>query len=819
MALQNSELSSFLSIGQQRTSLRSLYALFAAEIRERSDQHDTAVASFASEAAARAQLAAALNQRMDTVVGLAPTTLDTLKELADAINNDPQFFASIDTKLAENDADITAINQAIGISENATTLGAFNAVDLQDNASIKQVLESFAAAYRAFKDDTEAKLTVYYANQAAFPSAADYHGRVVHSHADGAQYYAHGGQWIKLANDSQIASLQADVDQNESDADAAIAAVQADVDQNEADADSAITAETAARQAADTTLQTAIDAVQADVDQNEADADASITILNNAIATLGGTDTTLQADITAEATARAAADTTLQANIDAEASARATAISNLVNGADAALDTLKEIGDALAAGDTSVTNALTAQITTEAATRTAAIAAAQTALQTAIDAVQADVDGNETDADNALATKLPLAGGTLTGSLAIQKSFPDFELKAGNEKRILFSDAGGGSTAAIKHVSSTLDLFAGGIGGSNKELSVEAGAVNVVNQLKIGGVAVTSTAAELNFMDGVTANVQVSIDALNAATAALGVAAANEATTRATADNTLTASVNLKANIDQPAFTGNVELSSGNLTVINTEPEIVLKSDSERELIFSAANGTEEGAIKFDNNILKIFTGGTVPAQEILKVETDGFTSQVKLKMIHDIEFYEAARNVKFKNNTVNALRFRATDGTDFLTLDSFSDEITASQNVNVAAGRVFFETGNQLIRLKDNQGSALKIEIQDGTSQDFLEFKTSNSGPQLILGAPNQVNNTITVGEDDTGYDVKFFGATSGAYVQWDESEDDLIVGGTAAVKIEGLTDAANDAAAATAGVAVNQLYRNGSVVMIRVS
>jgi hypothetical protein len=32
-------------------------------------------------------------------------------------------------------------------------------------------------------------------------------------------------------------------------------------------------------------------------------------------------------------------------------------------------------------------------------------------------------------------------------------------------------------------------------------------------------------------------------------------------------------------------------------------------------------------------------------------------------------------------------------------------------------------------------------------------------------------------------------------------------------------LTDAADDAAAATAGVAVNQLYRNGSVVMIRVS
>ena len=35
----------------------------------------------------------------------------------------------------------------------------------------------------------------------------------------------------------------------------------------------------------------------------------------------------------------------------------------------------------------------------------------------------------------------------------------------------------------------------------------------------------------------------------------------------------------------------------------------------------------------------------------------------------------------------------------------------------------------------------------------------------------------TFNVGVDDTGHDVKFFGATTGAYMLWDESEDDLIV------------------------------------------
>jgi len=42
----------------------------------------------------------------------------------------------------------------------------------------------------------------YYANQAAFPSASTYHGAVAHSHSDGAMYFAHGGVWTRLLDDS-----------------------------------------------------------------------------------------------------------------------------------------------------------------------------------------------------------------------------------------------------------------------------------------------------------------------------------------------------------------------------------------------------------------------------------------------------------------------------------------------------------------------------------------------------------------------------------------------------------------------------------------
>ncbi len=44
------------------------------------------------------------------------------------------------------------------------------------------------------------------------------------------------------------------------------------------------------------------------------------------------------------------------------------------------------------------------------------------------------------------------------------------------------------------------------------------------------------------------------------------------------------------------------------------------------------------------------------------------------------------------------------------------------------------------------------------------------------------QLDATLTVGEDDTGYDVKFFGASAGALMMWDQSEDALLVRGATA-------------------------------------
>ena len=51
-------------------------------------------------------------------------------------------------------------------------------------------------------------------------------------------------------------------------------------------------------------------------------------------------------------------------------------------------------------------------------------------------------------------------------------------------------------------------------------------------------------------------------------------------------------------------------------------------------------------------------------------------------------------------------------------------------------------------------------------------------------------VRGTVFVGVDDTGHDVKLFGASTGKYMLWDESEDELVLSGTMKIKEQSAAD-----------------------------
>ena len=156
--------------------------------------------------------------------------------------------------------------------------------------------------------------------------------------------------------------------------------------------DAQVAAEAAARAAADTTLQSNIDAEAAARAQGDID-------------TLGAANAHTDASVAAEAAARAAADTTLQSNIDAEAVARAQGDINTLAAANTYTDasvaaeaaaraaadtTLQSNIDAEAAaraqGDIDTLAAANTYTTAQVAAEAAARSAADTTLQSNIDA-------------------------------------------------------------------------------------------------------------------------------------------------------------------------------------------------------------------------------------------------------------------------------------------------------------------------------------------------------------------------------------------------------------------------------------------------
>jgi DUF2075 family protein len=87
--------------------------------------------------------------------------------------------------------------------------------------------------------------------------------------------------------------------------------------------------------------------------------------------------------------------------------------------------------------------------------------------------------------------------------------------------------------------------------------------------------------------------------------------------------------------------------------------------------------------------------------------------------------------------------------------------------------------------------GGTLTVGVDD-TGQDVKFFGATSGKYWLWDESADGVvqQGTLTVGVDDTGYDVKFFGATSGAYMLWDESADDLKLVGAAGLTVAGDAD-----------------------------
>jgi len=90
------------------------------------------------------------------------------------------------------------------------------------------------------------------------------------------------------------------------------------------------------------------------------------------------------------------------------------------------------------------------------------------------------------------------------------------------------------------------------------------------------------------------------------------------------------------------------------------------------------------------------------------------------------------------------------------------------------------------------NDGGTMRMTTVE-TLATYMEGEINALSLDVTLSGASTFSGTVTVGSDGTGHDVKFFGDTSSAFMLWDQSEDDLVLSGTAQLSIDTATDATN--------------------------
>jgi hypothetical protein len=185
-----------------------------------------------------------------------------------------------------------------------------------------------------------------------------------------------------------------------------------------------------------------------------------------------------------------------------------------------------------------------------------------------------------------------------------------------------------------------------------------------------------------------------------------------------------------------------------------------------------------------------------------------------------------SARTITIGNDAstkvdINALAIELDAGTSGFTIDG-----AAASSVSTSGGALTI-SGKTGLNLQEDGQNVIAIDTdrdvlfsQTGGATDnpdvefdgYVRFDGSSEfdgavqvDGTLTANAAVSVQNTLTVGEDDTGYDVKLFGATSGQFLLWDESADELVLAGDSKLSFHDAAGGENIIASANGHLEVN--------------
>ena len=260
--------------------------------------------------------------------------------------------------------------------------------------------------------------------------------------------------------------------------------------------------------------------------------------------------------------------------------------------------------------------------------------------------------------------------------------------------------------------------------------------------------------------------------------------------------------INGTANIDSLALTSGAtvtiiadedNMSSNSATSLATQQSIKAYVDSEVSGAGSMSNWVLEDGDGTEVTIsnakeVKFVEGGGI---DIDWTDTDNGTDGDPYDLTFTVNAAQTgitsllATDIKIGEDDQTKIDFETADEIHFYAANV--EQVYLGDNIFGPQSDSDVDLGSTSVRWKDAFVDSITVTGEiDGDSLDIEGDADINGTTNLdavdIDGAV-QIDATVTVGVDDTGYDVKFFGATSGKYMEWDESADQLEVVGTATV------------------------------------